>query len=223
MKQETNKDNNQPEWPMIEEILTYYNQEEDKQKYLNIKKYYLRHLRGYDKLNEIKDYSEEQVDEYLKKYPPLNETDNSFYNFLAFLNLGQCAMKKELLNFFNKKDFSIYSLYKIAPRYIFELIETYKNYAPIQYKQLIDEHFILYCNIQDFFRPSSELLEKIMNDYINLSHDKLILLRFTEDEIIERQKTIEKIKSNKGSLLDNIYNFLFPKKEELKNVKFGSS
>ena len=48
-------------------------------------------------------------------------------------------MKEELLDFFNKKDFSIYSLYKIAPRHIFELIENYKTYAPSQYKKLIDD------------------------------------------------------------------------------------
>lgn len=56
-----------------------------------------------------------------------------------------------------------------------------------------------------------------MNNYINLSEDKLKLLRFSEEEIIERKKLIEEI--NEGSLLNSIYNFFFPKKEELKEVK----
>ena len=38
---------------------------------------------------------------------------------------------------------SIYSLYKIAPRHIFELIENYKTYAPSQYKKLIDENLLI--------------------------------------------------------------------------------
>ena len=56
-----------------------------------------------------------------------------------------------------------------------------------------------------------------MNNYINLSEDKLKLLRFSEEEIIERKKLIEEI--NEDSLLNSIYNFFFPKKEELKEVK----
>ena len=56
-----------------------------------------------------------------------------------------------------------------------------------------------------------------MNNYINLSEDKLKLLRFSEEEIIERKILIEKI--NEGSLLNSIYNFFFPNKDELKEVK----
>jgi len=56
-----------------------------------------------------------------------------------------------------------------------------------------------------------------MNNYINLSEDKLKLLRFSEEEIIERKKLIEEI--NEDSLLNSIYNFFFLKKEELKEVK----
>ena len=209
-------------WKKAEHCLTYYNQEEDKKNYLFAKQFYLSLLKGYDKLYEINQYSEEQVNEALSKYLPLKEVDNPFYNFLVYLNLGQCCMKEELLDFFNKKDFSIYSLYKIAPRHIFELIENYKNYAPSQYKKLIDEHFILYCNIQDYFIPSYEEIEKKLNDYINLSKDELILLRFTENEISERQNIILKIK-NEGSFIDNLYNFFFSKKKEFKEVKIIES
>ena len=201
-------------WKKAKLCLTYYNQEEDKKNYLFAKQFYLSLLKGYDKLYEINEYSEEQVNQALSKYLPLKEVDNAFYNFLAYLNLGQCCMKEELLDFFNKKDFSIYSLYKIAPRHIFELIENYKNYAPSQYKKLIDEHFILYCNIQDYFIPSYEVIKKKLNDYINLSKDELILLRFTENEISERQNIILKIK-NEGSFIDNIYNFFLFKKERI--------
>ena len=51
------------------------------------------------------------------------------------------------------------------------------------------------------------MLEKIMNNYINLNEDKLKLLRFSKEEIIERRKLIEEI--NEGSLLNSIYNFFF--------------
>ena len=202
-----------------EYCLTYYNQVEDKKGYLIAKKQYLRLIKGNDHINEIKNYSEEQVEECLKKYPPLKEADTPFYNFLAYLSLGQCAKRKELIDFFNKKDYSIYSLYKIAPKLIFEQIQNYKDIVPYHYRQLVDEHFILYCNLGDYLEPTFEMLEKVMNNYINLSEDKLKLLRFSEEEIIERRKLIEEI--NKGSLLNSIYNFFFPKKEELKEVKIN--
>jgi hypothetical protein len=203
---------------MIKYCLTYYNQEKDKRGYLMAKKQYLFLLKGREYIKEIREYSEEQVEECLKKYPPLTKPDNHFYTFLKYLSLCQCVERKELLEFFNKKDYSIYSLYKIAPKFIFELIQTYKDNCPYHYRELVDEHFILYCNLGDYIEPTYEMLEKVMNNYINLSEDKLKLLRFSEEEIIERRKLIEEI--NKGSsVLDSIYNFFFPKKEELKEVK----
>ena len=162
---------------------------------------------------------QEEVEKCLKKYPPLKEADSPFYIFWAYLSLGQCAKRKELIDFFNKKDYSIYSLYKIAPKLIFEQIQNYKDIVPYHYRQLVDEHFILYCNLGDYLEPTFEMLEKVMNNYINLSEDKLKLLRFSEEEIIERRKLIEEI--NKGSLLNSIYNYFFPKKEELKEVKIN--
>ena len=60
-----------------------------------------------------------------------------------------------------------------------------------------------------------------MKDYINLSKDKLILLGFTEDEINERQAIIEDIKKNEGSILNNVCNYFFPKKEEFQEVKIN--
>jgi len=214
---ETNKVLKDLQWPITKYCLTYYNQEEDKKGYLLAKKQYLLLLKGRDYINEIKDYSEEQVEECLRKYPPIKEADSHFYSFLTYLSLAQCIKRKELIEFFNKKDYSIYSLYKIAPKFIFELIQNYKDYVPYHYRKLVDEHFILYCNLGDYIEPSSGILEKVMNNYINLSEDKLKLLRFSEEEIIERKKLIEEI--NEGSLLNSIYNFFFPKKEELKEVK----
>ena len=160
---------------------------------------------------------------YWKKLLPLKAVNNYFYIFVACLGLGQCVYKPEILEFFNKKDFSIYSLYKFAPRHIFQLIETYKDYVPSKYIKLLDEHFILYCNIHDYFVPSYEILKNKMKDYIDLSKDKLILLEFTENEIIERQKIIEEIKKNEGSFLDNVYNFFFPKEKEFQEVKIKYS
>ena len=55
-----------------------------------------------------------------------------------------------------------------------------------------------------------------------MSKDELILLRFTEKEITERQNIILQIK-NEGSFIDNIYNFFFSKKKELKEVKIIES
>ena len=212
----------EPFWAMLKDNLTYYNQEEDKKKYLNAKKFYLKKtLKDSDKLKELKDYSEEQVDELLKSLPPLEAVNNHFYVFVALLGLGQCYREPELLDFFNKKDFSIYALYKFAPRHIFQLIETYKNYISPIYKKLIDEHFVLYCNIFDYFYPFFEV-EKKMGKYIDLKKDKLILLGFTENEIIEREKIIEEIKKNEGSFLTCIYNFIFPPKE-FEEVKIKSS
>ena len=206
------------QWGITKYCLTYYNQEEDKKGYLLAKKQYLLLLKGEEYINEIKNYSEEQVEECLKNYPPIKEANFPFYNFLVYLSLGQCIKRKELIDFFNKKDYSIYSLYKIAPKFIFEQIQIYKDIVPYHYKKLVDEHFILYCNLGDYIEPTYEMLEKVMNNYINLSEDKLKLLRFSEEEIIERKKLIEEI--NKGSsLLNSIYNFFFPKKEELKEVK----
>ena len=129
----------------------------------------------------------------------------------------------EILEFFNKKDFSIYSLYKFAPRYVFELIETYKYCVSYLYKKFIDIHFILYCNIVDYFKPNYGILNKKMKDYIELSKDKLILLGFTKDEIIERQAIIEDTKKNENSILSNVYNYFFPKKEESQEVKIKYS
>ena len=62
-----------------------------------------------------------------------------------------------------------------------------------------------------------------MKDYMHLNKDKLILLGFTEDEIIERQKIIEEIEKNEGSFLNNVYNYFFPKKEEFQEVKIKYS
>ena len=148
MGQEQNEDDYEPIFEVIEECLTYYNQEEDKDKYLKAKKSLLIDLRGKDELNEIENYSENQVDEFLKSFLPLKVADNKFYNFLVYLNLGQCVVKEEILDFF-KEDFSIYSLYKNAPKYIYELIEYYKRYLP-PYVKLVDEHFYFiatYINI----------------------------------------------------------------------------
>ena len=214
---ESNKKIKELQWYITKYCLTYYNQEEDKKGYLLAKKQYLLLLKGEEYINEIKNYSEEQVEECLKKYPPIKEANSPFYNFLVYLSLGQCIKRKELIDFFNKKDYSIYSLYKIAPKLIFEQIQNYKDIVPYHYRQLVDEHFILYCNLGDYLEPTFEILEKVMNNYINLSEDKLKLLRFSEEEIIERRKLIEEI--NKGSFLNSIYNFFFPKKEELKEVK----
>ena len=224
MKKEINEDKEKIYWKMATNCLTYYNQEEDKKRYLKAKKFYLNQLlKESDKLEEIEHYSEEQVDELLKKSPPLKALDNKFYCFVAYLNLGQCIYNPEVLEFFNKKDFSIYSLYKFAPRQIFKLIETYKDYIPSQYLKLLDEHFILYCNIIDYFEPSCQILQNKMQNYINLSKEKLILLGFTEDEIIERQKIIEDIKKNEGSFLSSIYNFFIPEKQEFQEVKIKNS
>ena len=214
----------QPLWKMVNECLTYYNQEEDKKKYLNAKKFYLKKtLKDSDKLKELKDYSEEQVDELLKSLPPLEAVNNHFYVFVALLGLGQCYREPELLDFFNKKDFSIYALYKFAPRHIFQLIETYKQHVSSKHEKLLDEHFILFCNVQDYFEPSYQVLNNKMKDYMHLNKDKLILLGFTEDEIIERQAIIEDIKKNEGSIFSSVYYYFFPKKEEFQEVKIKYS
>ena len=221
---ESNKNIKDLQWQMIEYCLTYYNQEKDKRGYLMAKKQYLFLLKGREYVKEIREYSEEEVEECLKKYPPLTKPDNHFYTFLKYLSLCQCVERKELLEFFNKKDYSIYSLYKIAPKFIFELIQTYKDNCPYHYRELVDEHFILYCSLGDYIEPSFENLEKVLNNYMNLSDDKLKLLRFSEEEIIEREKLIKKIKEkNETSLFSSIYNNFFPKKEELKEVKIKSS
>ena len=222
MGQEQNEHDYEPKWKMIEKCLTYYNQEEDKEKYLKAKKSLLMNLRGKNELNEIENYSEKQVDDFLKSFLPLKVVDNTFYNFLACLNLGQCALKEEILDFFNEEDFSIYSLYKIAPKHIYELIAYYKRYL-LPYAKLVDEHFYLYCNIHKYFTPSFKILNKIMKDYINLSEEKLKLLRFTELEIKKRQKDIEEIKENENSLFDSIYNCFVSKKRNFEEVKIKSS
>ena len=222
MGQEQNVDDFEPKWEIIEHCLTYYNQEEDKDKYLEIKKIFLQNLRGKDKLNEIKNYSEQQVDDFLKSFLPLKVADNVFYNFIIYLNLGQCVVKEEILDFFNKEDFSIYSLYKIGPKHIYELIAYYKRYLP-PYAKLVDEHFYLYCNIHKYFTPSFGILRKIMKDYINLSEEKLKLLRFTEREIRQREKDIEEIKEYEQSFFDCIYNCFFSKKEKFEKVKIKNS
>ena len=212
------------QWDITKYCLTYYNQEEDKKGYFIAKKIYLLLLKGKEHAKEIREYSEEQVEECLKKYPPLTQPDIPFFNFLAYLSLSQCVHRKELIEFFNKKDYSIYSLYKIARKFIFELMETYKKNCPSHYQKLVDEHFILYCSLGDYIEPSFEMLEKVMNNYMNLSDDKLKLLRFSEEEIIERKKLIKEIKEiNEISLFGSIYNFFFPKKEEFKEVKIKSS
>ena len=216
MEKKINEDKEEALWIMLKDILTYYNQEEDKKKYLNAKKFYLKKtLTESDKLKEIKDYSEEQVDELLKNLPPLKAVNNNFYIFCALLGLGQCYREPDILEFFNKKDYSIYTLYKFAPIHIFQLIENYKIYIPSKYIKLLDEHFILYCNIYDYFKSFYlyEILPAKMREYIDLKKDKLILLGFTENEINEREKIIEEIKKNEGSFLTNIYNFFFPAKE----------
>ena len=214
----------QPIWKIVNDCLTYYNQEEDKKKYLKAKKYYLKKiLKESDKLEEIDEYSEEQVDSLLKESPPLKDINNHFYIFVCLLNLGQCIHDPEILEFFNKKDFSIYSLYKFAPRHIFQLIETYKQYVSYKHEKLLDEHFILFCNVQDYFEPSYQVLNNKMKDYMHLNKDKLILLGFTEEEIIERQKIIEEIEKNEGSFLNNVYNYFFPKKNEIQEVKIKYS
>jgi hypothetical protein len=218
------RDKEEPLWKIAQDCLTYYNQEEDKKRYLKAKKFYLKKiLKESDKLEEIEDYSEEQVDELLKKSPPLKAVDNHFYCFVTLLNLGQCAFNPEILEFFNKKDFSIYSLYKFAPRYVFQLLETYEGSFSFKYKKLSDLHFLLYCNIIDYFEHSYLMLNKKMKDYIELTKDKLILLGFTEDEIIERQAIIEDIKKNEGSIFSSVYNYFFPKKEESQEVKIKYS
>ena len=218
------RDKEDPVWKIAQDCLTYYNQEEDKKRYFKAKKFYLKKtLNESDKLKEIEDYSEEQVDELMKKSFPLKTTDNHFYCFAAFLNLGQCAFKPEILEFFNKKDFSIYSLYKFAPRYIFELIDTYQGCFFSQHQKLVDIHFVLYCNIIDYFQPTYGIVNKRMKEYIDLTKDKLILLGFTEDEITERQTIIEDIKKNEGSIFSSIYNYFFPKKEESQEVKIKYS
>ena len=218
------RDKEEPLWKIAQDCLTYYNQEEDKKRYLKAKKFYLKKiLKESDKLEDIEDYSEEQVDELLKKSPPLKAVDNHFYCFVTLLNLGQCAFNPEILEFFNKKDFSIYSLYKFAPRYVFQLLETYEGSFSFKYKKLSDLHFLLYCNIIDYFEHSYLMLNKKMKDYIELTKDKLILLGFTEDEIIERQAIIEDIKKNEGSIFSSVYNYFFPKKEESQEVKIKYS
>jgi len=218
------RDKEDPVWKIAQDCLTYYNQEEDKKRYFKAKKFYLKKtLNESDKLKEIEDYSEEQVDELMKKSFPLKTTDNHFYCFAALLNLGQCAFKPEILEFFNKKDFSIYSLYKFAPRYIFELIDTYQGCFFSQHQKLVDIHFVLYCNIIDYFQPTYGIVNKRMKEYIDLTKDKLILLGFTEDEITERQTIIEDIKKNEGSIFSSIYNYFFPKKEESQEVKIKYS
>jgi hypothetical protein len=221
------RDKEDPIWKIAPDCLTYYNQEEDKKRYIKAKKFYLKKIleesKESEKLEEIEDYSEEQVDELLKKSPPLKAVDNHFYCFVTLLNLGQCAFNPEILEFFNKKDFSIYSLYKFAPRYVFQLLETYEGSFSFKYKKLSDLHFLLYCNIIDYFEHSYLMLNKKMKDYIELTKDKLILLGFTEDEIIERQAIIEDIKKNEGSIFSSVYNYFFPKKEESQEVKIKYS
>ena len=131
------RDKEDPIWKIAPDCLTYYNQEEDKKRYIKAKKFYLKKIleesKESENLEEIEDYSEEQVDELLKKSPPLKAVDNHFYCFVTLLNLGQCAFNPEILEFFNKKDFSIYSLYKFAPRYVFQLLETYEGSFSFKY------------------------------------------------------------------------------------------
>ena len=182
-------------WHIIDLCLTYDNKEIDKEKYLYAKKLYLAYVNN-DNYKSYDNIPEETIDKFLK-FPTKIECNVPFFNFLSLLRLSQCAHNQTLIDFFNKKDYSIDSLYEIYPKLLNELKEIYKKNAPFKYQELIDEHFLFFANLGSYFRPTEEELSLVLENYINLDEEKLKLLKFTEEEIKYRKIIIEQIKNDK--------------------------
>ena len=208
-----------------EKTLNYNDTERDKIYYFRAKRNFLVLLNIFT-LEESKKLTESEIDDHLKKVD-FYEHRNSLFHFLTCLNLSQCLHSPKLKKFFDKKDFSIKSLYKIAPRLIIELEEKYKAYIPYEYHELVDFYFIKFCNLGDYIIPSYFNLEKVMNNYINLGPENLKQLGFSEEQIEERKELLEKIKKERETsvcaiICGFIKSFFFvQKKDETKNVKIN--
>ena len=62
-----------------------------------------------------------------------------------------------------------------------------------------------------------------MKSYIDLSDEKLKLLKFTQEEIDERKNIIEEIKKNNKSIFTSFYDYFFGEKENYEEVKIKYS